>query len=127
MHLPFDLTHAKNAKWSFYMQYKVSRQYARGAATPIAEFMDVNEAKFYIAKKMEADSALNIKVSYQLLEFNDIIEKFDPNESGDSSSQGSQGKGSAATFSPTPLNMAPRPSGMPPKWTKDEDDDSKKK
>ncbi|OGT36927.1 MAG: hypothetical protein A3F11_09115 [Gammaproteobacteria bacterium RIFCSPHIGHO2_12_FULL_37_14] len=113
------------------MFYQIKKQYGRGVETIFAKFNDLSDAKLFIESKLAADAALNIKVIYRICEGIDVIEEFHPekNNFASSSSSGSQGQTSTANFRPTPFNVAPRPTGTPQKWIKDDDekDDETKK
>ena len=109
------------------MRFKVTRQYLRGTETQFAQFIELNEAKFFVEAKLEADLALNVKVTYRIFELTELVVEFDPNNaSAAQSSSGSEGKGSEASFRPTPLSTTARPAGMPQNWSVDKKDDEKK-
>jgi hypothetical protein len=108
------------------MRFKITRTYARGGETTCAQFLDLFDAQFFVEKKLAADANLNVKVIYRLFDGDNVTE-FNPNTTDYSSTDAdSSGKGNAATFRPTPLDMTPRPPGTPPIWFKDEEDDKKK-
>lgn len=110
------------------MQYQVTKQYARDEERACAEFNDLSDAKIFIVAKMEADASLNVKVIYRIFKGMTLIETDDPSQSNAASaSEGAQGKGSSASFRPTPLNMTPTPRGLPKKWVVDDQEDDKKK
>lgn len=107
------------------MKYKVTKRYSRGSDTPFAAFSDKQDALLFIDQKAQEDARLTVKVVYSLLEFDEVIEVFDPDkrqETTQQDSQSSQGKTSTASFRPSPFNNAPRPSGTPPKWLKDDEE-----
>ena len=119
-----------------FMRYRVTKQFGRGSESPCAQFDDLNDAKLFVEIKLSSDASLNVKTIYKIYQGYDMLEEFNPSESGGaasssttttSSSQGSGGKSSGATQRPTPFNTAPRPTGMPHKWLKDDDEDEKKK
>lgn len=113
--------------------YSVGKQYGRGPETKMPErFQSLEEAKQFVDDKAADDAAMNIKTIYRIYEDGELHSEYDSSKVDLSKrrgeeSQGSQGKGSKSTFTPTPFNMAPRPAGTPPKWLKDEDEDEKKK
>lgn len=110
------------------MKYSVKRQYGRGADTAFAEFNEISDAEFFITHKLQADANMNIKVIYKIYEFNEVISTFDADNvtpSAGTKDQGTQGKSSTSSFRPTPFNTAPRPSGTPQKWIKDDEEDKK--
>lgn len=111
------------------MRFKVTKQFAQGAEAPCAQFKEQLDAKFFIEKKIADDAAMKIVVNYRLYDFDEVIPGYDPAKAGvapQQASSGSQGAGSSASARPTPFSTAPRPSGMPQKWGKDEDDKEKK-
>lgn len=112
------------------MLYKIVPQYPRGGTNPpIAQFKTINDAKLFIQAKLTEDMSLKIDAKYQLLEGMDEVQVFTQqdaeNDNSSSSSSGSQQRSSGQSFQPTPFNSAPRPTGMPPSWMKDEDDKKK--
>lgn len=115
------------------MRYKVTKQYARGAESFCQEFDDIQQARNYINTTLNEEVAMNIKnVTYRISEFGDEVEKYDAQnipkstEKPTAESQSSGGKGSGASFRPTPLSTTPRPTGGPQGWLKDEDEEEKK-
>jgi len=109
------------------VRYKVTKQYGRGAETPCAEFEDLNDARLFAENKLQNDAGLALKVVYRISQLGEVIETFDPTLVPASEAGSAGGKSSAAGFRPTPLNMAPKPTGMPQKWRFDPDEDEKKK
>jgi hypothetical protein len=115
------------------MHFKVTAQYAGARELPGEQFNDITAAKTFIEEKMRENAVLKVKVIYRLYEWDDLLQEFDPSkmeapESSSSDSSGSQGPGGAgARFRPTPLNVTPRPPGIPPNWIQDEEDDKKGK
>lgn len=108
------------------MKYKVTRQYARGSDTPFAVFNDIIDARLFIEKKLSDDAAQKITVIYRILELGEICEEFDPSKlDTPREEQSSQGASSTASFRPSPFNTAPRPTGSPQKWLKDEEEKNK--
>jgi hypothetical protein len=110
------------------MLYKVVKRYARGGDIPAAEFSDINDAKLFIRHKLVEDRALKVDVRYQLREGFDVLQEFsqqDVQAEGGSSSAGSPQRSSGQSFQPTPFNSAPRPTGIPHNWVKDDDKDKK--
>lgn len=113
------------------MRFKVTKQYGRGPETPFAQFADLSDAKFFVNGKLEDDKSLNVKVTYRIFEFTELVTEYDPSKPGvvsqSSSGASSQGKSGEARFNPTPLSTTPRPTGMPQNWRVDKDEDEKKK
>lgn len=111
------------------MKFLVSKKYLRGLAVPCAGFMDLNDAKVFIEKKMELDAAVSVKVVYFISRLNETIATYDPETFKLPSSQSDSGsdKTNKAVFRPTPFNTAPRPPGTPHKWVREEDEDEDKK
>jgi hypothetical protein len=104
------------------MLYRVTKQYARGTDTPVAQFADINDAKLFINEKLKIDAGMKVKVTYRLFESFDLLEEFsESTETGGSTGASSAGAQQRSSFQPTPFNAAPRPAGMPANWLKDED------
>lgn len=112
--------------------FKVTKQYGRGPETSFdARFPNMQAAKAFVDEKILEDAALNVKAIYRIYDFDDVVGEFDASKMDvsqlapkrEESASGSQGKGSTASFRPTPLNTAPRPPGTPQKWMKDEEED----
>lgn len=110
--------------------YKITKQYGRGSETSLPErFKELNEAKSFVNEKLQEDAAMGVKATYRIYEDDEVHSEYDSSNitlSREESSS-SQGKGSGSSFSPTPFSTAPRPSGTPQKWIKDEGDGDKKK
>ncbi|MDR3490699.1 MAG: hypothetical protein P4M12_01490 [Gammaproteobacteria bacterium] len=114
------------------LPYKVTKRYQRGAEQSLARFQEQDDAKLFIQAKLEWDANYKVNASYQLYDFDDLIEEFSQDQSaaGEATSQG-QGtqQTSKQVFSPSPLQMAPRPGSVPYssfKDVKDTKDDDKK-
>jgi hypothetical protein len=105
------------------MLYRVTRQYTRGTDTPAAQFVDSNDARLFIQTKLAEDARLKVNVTYRIYEGSEMIEEFPPGsqEGSAGSAGGGQQRGSTQSFQPTPFNAAPRPSGIPQNWVKDQD------
>lgn len=108
------------------MVYKVTKKYARGPENEVGKFKTLNEAEQCIQEKLAEDAAMRVEAIYCLYEGFDLVEAFDQSKLKDTSSTNeadtsSSQKSSGARFSPSPLNTAPRPPGMPPSSWKDED------
>ncbi|OGT41159.1 MAG: hypothetical protein A3F42_00760 [Gammaproteobacteria bacterium RIFCSPHIGHO2_12_FULL_37_34] len=112
------------------MLYQVKKQYGRGSETIFAKFNDLTDANLFIKSKLAADLAVNEKVIYRIYEGVDLVEEFNSESSNltaaQSSGSRSQSQASAAGFRPTPFNATPRPTGTPPKWVKENDEEEKK-
>ena len=118
------------------MQYRVNCIFGRGASLLCAQFKDLADARVFIEQKLKLDANLKLEVTYRIYEFDELVKEYPPIKEGDFSTQsqeksstGSQGKSSTASFKPTPFNTSPRPSGTPPRWIiepDDNDDDTKK-
>lgn len=113
-----------------FMRYRVTKQFGRGSESPCAQFDDLNDAKLFVEIKLSSDASLNVKTIYKIYQGYDMLEEFNPSESGVAASSStattSSSQGSGATQRPTPFNTAPRPTGMPHKWLKDDEDEKKK-
>lgn len=110
------------------MLYKVTPQYARpGSHSSIAEFKTIQDAKLFIYAKLAEDIKTKVNVQYQLLEGMDVLQVFTQEEAegAGSSSGGSSQRSSGQRFQPTPFATAPKPTGMPSGWSKDEDEKKK--
>lgn len=110
------------------MLFKVKQQYARGGSTVIAEFDRASDAELFIQAKRDEDARLKVKVVYQLLEGLEVVKEWSETEEKNSRASGGSSAGASQTssFQPTPFNVAPRPSGMPHNWVKDESNEGKK-
>ncbi|GEM_PF-2194262 len=114
------------------LPYKVTKKYQRGVEQSVAQFQDQDDAKLFIEAKMQWDATYKVNATYQLYDFDDLMEEF--SQQGNSSNEdSSQGQGSQQSsqqvFSPSPLQMAPRPGGIPYssfKDVKDSKNDEKK-
>lgn len=107
------------------MLYRVTKQYTRGPDVAAAQFADLNDAKIFIQTKLREDAKFKVNVVYRLFEGFELLEEFDQNSAAGGSDD-SSGRGSQQSYRPTPLNTAPRPTGMPQNWWKDEEDDKDK-
>lgn len=113
------------------MHYKVFIHYGRGSDILSAQFRDLADAKLFIERKLANDTSQPSKMIYRLYDMDELIKEYDPvkepAQSGQAKTQqGSQGKGSGASFRPTPFNTTPRPAGSPQKWIIDPDEEEKK-
>lgn len=116
------------------MLYRVTKQYGRGGESPVAQFDNMKDAKALIQEKLLEDERFRVKATYRLWEGMDLLREFteadiERSSSGrDSESDGGAGgAGQRSRFQPTPFNATPRPSGSPPNWIKDEDEEDKDK
>lgn len=189
------------------MKYKITKQYARDTENISAEFSDLNEANFFIERKLLSDGEKALVLIYRLYDHHKLLKEYNKEKitsrinnaqyaEGDrdfpdslgpykvcqddpkapalaaftdladaelfvedkltqteqithyyifnnnvmifesnqhvkkkvtSEESTHQGKGSTASFRPTPLNTAPRPPGSPHNWNKDDDKDEEKK
>ncbi|MEO9204121.1 MAG: hypothetical protein ABI296_00220 [Gammaproteobacteria bacterium] len=109
------------------MLYRVTKQYGRGTETPVAEFNDLEEAKLFINGKLLEDERVKVKATYRLFEGMDLVNEFSESwlksssSDDEGSASGATGAGRSSGFQPTPFNTAPRPTGLPHNWVKDED------
>lgn len=110
------------------LPYKVTKKYARGPEQAIAQFFELNDARNFIHSKQEIDARMKVTVIYSLYDMGELMEESGGEGSGTRSatpqSQGSS-PSSAQVFSPSPLQVAPRPGGMPPSSYRDVDDKNK--
>jgi len=102
------------------LQYTVEEKYQRGQPRAIAKFVNNNDARSFIALKLEEDVQMKSGVSYVLLEMGEEVESFSQGSQsgqggqGGQGAQGAQGQSSTSGFRPNPLQTTLRPSGMPP-------------
>jgi hypothetical protein len=102
------------------LAYKVCKKYLRGSEQEIGRFLELNDAKLFIQAKLESDAGYKVEVTYLLYDFDDLVEECaagSQHSAGGSSQSGQQAQ--TQSFSPSPLQVAPRPSGMPPSSFKD--------
>lgn len=108
------------------MSYKVTKQYGRGPESACAEFKELQDAQFFVDKKLPEEAALGSAVTYRIMDGIDIISEHDASKvRADAGAQSAGAKGSGASFNPTPFNTAPRPAGTGQKWLKDDEEDKK--
>ncbi|OAI50022.1 hypothetical protein AYO45_00130 [Gammaproteobacteria bacterium SCGC AG-212-F23] len=115
------------------MYFKVTKIYpGRNTETPMQDFAKEKDAIAFIQKSLAEDNHFSVTATYKLYEFSDHIRTFsqadlEQKEGSSSSSSGSSSgrPGTSQTFSPTPFNTAPRPTGMPHSWVKDDEDKKK--
>jgi hypothetical protein len=115
------------------MSYKVTKQYVNRPEIHCNEFATAAEAKNFVNECLANDEIYKLNVTYRIFYRGACVEvckqetfaKMKPEESA--AGQSSQGQQSSVSFSPTPLAMAPRPSGMPPKWATGGNDEDKSK
>jgi hypothetical protein len=73
--LPLQEREVKN--WWFqevkYMQYKITRQYARDVEMPLAEFDAAADAKFFLKVKLAQDAELHIAAIYRLCKDGELL------------------------------------------------------
>lgn len=113
-------------------QYKVLEQYPKGEEQPCATFKNLDDAKFFMQHKVDYFRQMNVNVKFLLYRGFELLEESATTQQGGSSGSAStdsqgQNKTSSVNFKPTPFNMAPRPTGMPPKWVTDNDEEDKDK
>lgn len=92
----------------------------------LKEFSKEPEAIQFIYEKIREDRHYKIIGIYCLYEGADLIREFSASDVPETSTEGSRQK-SGQSFSPTPFNVAPRPSSVPHGWVKDEEDGGEKK
>lgn len=116
------------------MTFKVTKQFGSGAGREqsCGQFKTADKAKVFAIECAESDAAMKIQTIYRIYDFDDLVGTITSNdvqaESKPSESSGSQGQKSGASFRPSPLQTAPRPSGMPANnWVEPDEDDKKSK
>src|SRR3990167_7555874 len=106
--------------------YRVTKRFARGAEAQIAEFRQEEEAKIFVHEKLQEDANFKINAVYCLYEGSDLHQEFTQNDLeatiSSSSDTTTQQSSRGQRFSPTPMNTAPRPPGIPRSGFKDEED-----
>ncbi len=113
--------------------YKVTKQFGDGKEQFCKDFKTVAEAKAHATDSATENATMKIKAVYRVYEFDELVDTIDSSKieskpaQDDSLSGSAGGKQSGSTFKPTPFAMAPRPSGTPPKWVIDPDEDDKNK
>ena len=113
------------------MSYKVTKQFGGGREMPCQQFDLLPKAQSHARAGAAESKRMNVKAVYRIYDFDELLETIDsdkvqmPQDSQDAGS--SAGQQSGARFSPTPLNMAPRPAGTPPKWLINPEEDKDKK
>jgi hypothetical protein len=108
------------------LPFKVTKKYARGPSEDdVALFKKQDDATDFIRMALTRNAnGLKENINYLLYDSGELLETFDAN-SAEASQGGSQQKTSTQAFRPSPLQTAPRPSGMPPSSFKDVDDKNK--
>lgn len=116
------------------MLYKVTKQFLQGPETILNSFKNVNEAESFVKTKLAEDARFNLKTTYRIYEFDDVVKEFTQDSQVSGAQQAAQAasqsgqSGKTQSFSPTPFNMKPQPGGLPHSWIKDVDakDEDKK-
>lgn len=116
---------------------KMTKQFVAGGGKeqPVSKsFKTMNEAKAFALESLQSDAAMKIQTIYRIYDFDDLMVTLDANaltaagSSSQESAGGTQGQGTGARFSPSPLQNAPRPPGMPANnWVVPKDDEDKNK
>jgi hypothetical protein len=116
-------------------RFKVTKQYGRGPETSLDKrFGQLQDAQSFVNEMLIEDVSLNVQATYRIYEFDEVQAEYDSSKVDVSTlapkqtenASGSQGKGSTASFRPTPLNTTPRPPGTPPNWMKNDGDEEEK-
>lgn len=63
----------KNQKGCYLMQYKVTCQYAKEEETPLAEFIDYNDAINFVDSKLFFNEKKTIKLIYRIYDHNHLV------------------------------------------------------
>ncbi len=101
--------------------FKVSKD--NSAVHAIAGFSDLEDAELFAEDKLTQESELT---TYYIFNKEILLSQLNQRiKTRAMAEEGSQGKGQAASFRPTPLNTSPRPPGTPAKWMRDEKEDEK--
>jgi hypothetical protein len=112
------------------LQYTVEEKYQRGQPRVIAKFVTNNDARSFIALKLEEDAQMKSGVIFVLSEMGEEVESFSQGSQSSApatqtTAQGQGGQGQSSGFRPNPLQTTLRPSGMPPSTFKKDDDKDK--
>ncbi len=112
--------------------YSVKKLFQGRAELEVGRFNTEIEATDYTKQELEKDALMKVNAIYRIYHFDeDLIAEWDqakwqkegPAKTSDSSSSS---QGSGQRFSPSPIQTAPRPPGMPASsWKKDEEDKDK--
>ncbi|HTM63338.1 MAG TPA: hypothetical protein VL360_02405 [Gammaproteobacteria bacterium] len=110
---------------------KITLQYAAGGREqPVNRpFKSLDEARAFIMESLQNNAG--VQSTYRIYDFDDLLETHDSNSvknlqtTSDDSGAG-QGQKSGATFRPSPLQMAPKPKGIPSNHWVDPDEDKDK-
>jgi hypothetical protein len=112
--------------------FVVTKRFGR-SETRAGDFSKQVDAEKFIKEKLCEDILYKINATYGLYEGVDLLQEFkqsdvidESTDSSASSTDSTGSSGSRSSFSPTPFNTAPRPTGMPQSWVKDEEDGKKK-
>lgn len=115
---------------------KLTKQFVAGGGKeqPVSKsFKNMDEAKSFAHECLQSDAAMRIQTVYRIYDFDDLVATIDAStvvtqSSASDASGSSQGQSSGARFSPSPLQNAPRPPGMPANnWVVPKDDEDKDK
>ena len=111
--------------------YRVTKRYARGPESLVANYKTQAEATQVIQEKLAEDALLKVNATYCIYEGADLVDEFDQSKLVASTSAKedttSQSPGSGQRSSPTPFATAPRPSGMPSSWGRSDSKSEDKK
>lgn len=104
-------------------KYTIKRMYGeRGPETPIASCAEQNDAITLIKAKVADDAGMKLDITYRLYEMGELMQEFNQKNTATTSSV-SGGQQQSNAFRPSPLQTAPRPSGMPASVFRDEKKD----
>ena len=103
--------------------YKVTKKYGTGSELEQGKFRSEPEARKFIADNIIQDVIMKVRAIYMIYEGMDLLESIDSDSyeaAAPSEDASSAGKGSSQSFNPSPLQMSPRPGGVPPSSFKDD-------
>lgn len=110
------------------MMFVVTKRFGR-SETRMGDFRQQKDAESFIQEKLQDDIRYKINATYGLYEGADLLKEFKQSDvvmkesdTGGTDSSSAGGAGQRSSFTPTPFNTAPRPTGMPQNWVKDEED-----
>ena len=114
------------------MSYNITKQFGTGREIPDRNFTKLDEAKIYVQQSAESDAAMKINCIYRIYEFDDVVHEVNSakidlsSKPADSAGSSSAGKGSGATFNPTPFAVSAKPKGAVQHWKNDPEEDKDK-
>jgi len=100
--------------------YKVSKD--NQAIHALAGFVDLNDAELFVEDKLTTTKE---EINYSIFNNGVLISTSNQRVKTQSVSGDTTTQAQVSSFRPTPLNVSPRPPGVPHGWVKDEKEDKK--